>query len=400
MEILHSSRWTITARSRHPDSYERRFGTAFAHSVRRAFGVPCSSGSAALTIALQAVGIGPGDEVIVPGLTWVACASAVAHLGAVPVLADICPTSLCMAPEAVEAAITPATRAVLAVHMYASRVDVGRLQNICDERGLLLIEDASQAHGGSLSEGVIGSFGVISIFSFQQTKLLAAGEGGIAVTDDPGLFDKLQKFRADGRIYSDAPLDGGFYDLSDIGGVMGRNLCMSEFHAAILLEGVQRLDSENRHRATMAGELSSRLDAIGGMAIVRDDLAEPDGGTFYKIPLSMDDEALLRLGPVLVSRALSAELNLPIAPLDLPLDRNPLYQPLTSPLIARTPGLADHVDPQRFQLPNAVAAWGRCIALPHECLLGGLPEVDAIAAGIEKLRAQASRLAVLDRESK
>jgi L-glutamine:scyllo-inosose aminotransferase/L-glutamine:2-deoxy-scyllo-inosose/3-amino-2,3-dideoxy-scyllo-inosose aminotransferase len=361
--------------------------------------VPCSSGSAALTIALQAAGIGPGDEVIVPGLTWVACASAVAHLGAVPVLADIGPTSLCMAPEAVEAAVTPATRAVLAVHMYASRADVGRLQNICDERGLLLIEDASQAHGGWLSEGVVGSFGIISIFSFHQTKLLTAGEGGIAVTDDPGLFERLQKFRADGRIYGDAPLDGGFYSLSDVGGAMGRNLCMSEFHAAILLEGLQRLDGENRHRATMAGELSSRLEATGGMAIIRDDLAEPDGGTFYKIPLRMDDEALLRLGPVLVSRALSAELNLPVATLDVPLDRNPLYQPLTSPLIARTPGLADRVDPRCFQIPNAVAAWGGCIAFPHQCLLGGLPEVDAIAAAVAKLRAQASRLAALDRES-
>jgi L-glutamine:scyllo-inosose aminotransferase/L-glutamine:2-deoxy-scyllo-inosose/3-amino-2,3-dideoxy-scyllo-inosose aminotransferase len=301
-----------------------------------------------------------------------------------------------MAPEAVEAAITPATKAVLAVHMYASRADVGRLQNICGERGLLLIEDASQAHGASLPEGVIGSFGIISIFSFQQTKLLTAGEGGIAVTDDPGLFEKLQKFRADGRIYGDEPLDGGFYDLSDVGGVLGRNLCMSEFHAAILIEGMQRLDRENGHRAAMADELSARLAAAGGVAIVRDALAKPEGGTFYKIPLRIDDEALLGLGPALVSRALSAELNLAVVNLDLPLDRNPLYQPLTSPLIVRTPGLADRVDPRSFQLPNAVAAWSRCVALPHECLLGGLREVDAIAAAVAKLRAQASRLADAD----
>jgi len=400
LEILHSSRWTITARSRFADSYERRFGTAFAHSVTRAYAVPCSSGSAALAIALQAVEIGPGDEVIVPGLTWVACASAVAHLGAVPVLVDISTTSLCMAPDAVEAAITPATKAILAVHMYASRADIGRLQGICDRHGLLLIEDASQAHGGSLLEGMIGSFGAISIFSFQQTKLLTSGEGGIAVTDDPRLFERMQKLRADGRIYNDALLDGGFHDLEDAGGVMGRNFCMSEFHAAILLEGMQRLDRENAHRASMAGELSSRLDAIGGMAIIRDDLAKPDGGTFYKIPLRLEDEALLRLGPVMVSRALSAELNLPVAPLDWPLDRNPLYQPLATPLIVRTPGLAERVDPQRFHLSNAVEAWGRCIALPHECLLGGMPEVDAIGAGVAKLRAQAERLAEFAREQR
>jgi len=398
LEVLHSSRWTITACTRFEDSYERRFGAAFSESVARQFGVPCSSGSTALTIALQAIGIGPGDEVIVPGLTWVACASTIAHLGAVPVLVDIGATSLCMAPEAVEAAITPATKALLAVHMYASRADIGRLQRICERHDILLIEDASQAHGGSLLEGRVGSFGAISIFSFQQTKLLTSGEGGIAVTDDLTLFERMQKFRADGRVYGSAPGEGGFHDLEDLGGVMGRNGCMSEFHAAILLEGLQRLDRENAHRSAMADELSHRLDAVGGMTIVRDALPKHDGGTFYKIPLWMEDEALLRLGPAMVSRALTAELNLPVAPLDWPLDRSPLYPPLTAPLILRTPGLAQRVNPQRFDLPNAVNAWGHCVALPHECLLGGLPEVDAIGAAVAKLRAQAERLAEFAQE--
>ena len=395
LDVLHSQTWTITARTRKTNSYEKRFGESFAQHVKRRFAVPCSSGTSALTIALQAMEIGPGDEVIVPGMTWVACASAVAHLGAVPVLVDIGPQSLCMAPAAVEEAISPATKAVLGVHMYSSRADLRQLTDICRRRGLTLIEDASQAHGACLADGPVGSFGAISVFSFQQTKLLTAGEGGIAVTDDQNIYERLQKFRADGRIYNEQPLEGGFYDLADIGGVLGRNLCLSEFHAAILIEGLQRLDRENLHRAAMAAELERGLVDLGGVELVRDQLSPRGGATFYKIPLRLDDEAFRAIGAERLARALSAELNLAVEPLDPPLNRHPLYQPLTAPLVTRIPGSSERVDPRRYPLPAALDAWHNCVALPHSGLLGGLPEVEAVVTALNKIRRHAKVLSAL-----
>lgn len=393
LDVLHSQRWTITARTQRAHSYERQFGEAFAQFVGRRFGVPCSSGTAALTVALQALEIGPGDEVIVPGMTWVACASSVAHLGAVPILVDIDPVSLCMDPDAVLTAIGPATRALMAVHMYSSRADIARLQAICEQHNLPMIEDASQAHGASLDGRWAGSFGRVSVFSFQQTKLLTSGEGGIALTDDPELYIRLQKARADGRVYEDGEAGAGFHDLADAGGLLGRNLCLSEFQAAILLEGLQRLPRENQHRAAMARKLADGLAALGGFEMVRDRLPPADGATFYKVVLRFNGAKELALGPELLARALTAELNLPVEPLDRPLDRHPLYQPLTTPLVERL--CAGGCDPQRFKLPHAVEAWGRCVALPHACLLGGERDIDAILVGLAKIRRHAEPLAEL-----
>jgi len=392
LDVLHSQKWTVTARTRTASSYERQFAEAFAESVGRRHGVPTSSGSAALTIALQALDIGPGDEVIVPGMTWVACASAVAHLGAVPVLVDINPQSLCMDPIQVEAAIGPRTKVLLAVHMYSSRANMRQLLAICAKHNILLVEDGSQAHGAYLDEGKVGSFGIVSVFSFQQTKLLTAGEGGIAVTDAPDIYDRLQKLRADGRLYQDEPDRTGFYDLADVGGMLGRNLCLSEFHAAILLEGLRRLSRENAHRAWMADELATRLAQWGGVELVSAPLSPKKGATFYKIPLRLQDEALLTIGPRKLAEALSAELQLPVEPLDRPLSDHPLYRPLASPLVARVPGLGEQVDPTRFALPAAWEAWDQCVGLPHPCLLGGLPEVEAIVDALKKIRKHANAL--------
>ncbi len=387
LDVLHSRRWSISALSPRTRSYEQQFGETFAAFVGRRFGVPCSSGTAALTIALQALGIGPGDQVVVPGMTWVACASAVANLGALPILVDIDPKTLCMSPEAIESAITPATRAVLAVHMYASRANLRPIEAICNQSGIEMIEDASQAHGATLGAQRIGTFGRMSVFSFQQTKLLTSGEGGIAVTDDPLIYERLQQSRADGRVYgSDSPENSGYHHLFDKGGIMGRNMCLSEFQAAILLEGLQRLPRENEHRRSMAALLEARLSRLKGVRLVRDDLAPAEGAVFYRIPLQFRDTRLLAIGPELMAAALTAELQLPVEPLDRPLNDNPLYQPLNSPLVARLPHLAEYCDPRKFPLPRARDAWRTCVGLPHYCLMGGEPEIDAIVAAVEKIQ--------------
>ncbi len=392
LDVLHSGRWTVSAQSQRAECYERSFGETFKNFVGRRFGVPCASGTAALSIALQALDIGPGDEVVVPGMTWVACASAVVYLGALPVLVDIDAQSLCLSPEAVEQAIGPATKAILAVHMYSSRANLDRLQAICDRHGVALIEDASQAHGGRLESRRIGTFGLVSVFSFQQTKLLTCGEGGVVLTDDPTLYDRLQQLRADGRIYADQVVAQHFHGLLEKGDFMGRNLCLSDFQAAILLEGLERLDRENEHRRSMAAILDDQLQRLGGITLVRDHLEPANGRTFYKIPLIFHDKEMLKLGPERIARAMTAELHLPVSPLDRPLNVHPLYRPGSIPLVARIPDLARNCDPMRFSLPIATDAWHRCVALPHPCLLGGEPEIKSIVLSLRKIIRHASTL--------
>lgn len=379
-------------------SQERLFAESFAGFVGRRYGVSCSSGTAALTIALQALGIGPGDEVVVPGLTWVACASAVVNLGGIPVLVDVDPDSLCASIAAIEAGLGARTRAVLGVHMYASRADLPALETLCASHNLSLIEDASQAHGATIGNRRAGTFGSISIFSFQQSKLLTAGEGGIAVTDDDRLFQRMQQLRADGRAYAGpAPMAPAFSELVACGEILGRNLCLSEFQAVLLQEGLGRLDVENAHRLRMATVLEEAVGGLGWVSVVRDRLDPRDGATFYKIPLRIEEERLLRIGPELLARALTAELRLPVEPLDWPLNRSPLYRPETSPLVARNADAVELFRPGRFSLPQAEAVWRSSVALPHPCLMGGEIDVQTIATALRKIHRNADALEDLSR---
>lgn len=400
LNVLHSTKWTISGRSRVMPSQERVFAEQFADYVGRGHGVSCASGTAALTIALQALDVGFGDEVIVPALTWVACASSVANLGAIPVVVDVDPASLCASPDAVRSAITPRTRAVLGVHMYASRVDAYALETLCAEHGLPLIEDASQAHGARLGTRRIGAFGTVAVFSFQQSKLLTSGEGGIAVTDDPAIFRRMQQLRADGRIYAESDGDPWrFTELTVGGDVMGRNLCMSEFQSVLLREGLERLDVENEHRWAMAGFLGEMLDELGWVSLVRDQLEPRDGATFYKCPLRFSDSRLVALGPELLARALTAELNLPVEPLDRPLPRVPLYRVDRSSILGRVPELAERAAPDRFVTPVAEAAWRSAVALPHHSLLASTVDMEAIVNALIKIQTNADALEAHARHS-
>jgi len=391
LNTLHSDTWTLSGRGRREPVHERVFADAFAARVGRRYGIACASGTAALTIALQALDIGPGDEVIVPGLTWVACASAVLHIGARPVLADIDPQTLVMTVETVRPLMGPRTAAVLGVPMYASRADMPGLARLCEGAGIALIEDGSQAHGAQLDGRPIGGFGRLSVFSFQQSKLLTGGEGGIVVTDDATLAERLEHLRADGRAYSGQP---GFWRLKPGSGITGRNLVMSEFSAVLLREGLGRLDVENAHRRRMAARLGEALSALGWCGLTVDALPDESGRTFYKIPIRLDHEGLLAAGPERVAAALSADLNLPVEPLDRPLDATPLYRPESVPLargLARLDSAAG-ADSRPPPLPQAHAAWARHVALPHQSLLGGEPEVDSIVHALRRLGAHAAAL--------
>lgn len=204
-----------------------RFGCKHAHLT--------SSGTAALTTAMSALGIGVGDEVIMPSFTFVASFEAVLSVGAIPVLVDIDDT-LTLDPAAVEAAITPKTKCVMPVHMCGSMADLGALMNICNKHNLILLEDACQSIGGTYEGKHLGTIGHAGTFSFDFVKMITCGEGGVVMTNDIDVHTKCDGYTDHGHDH--LGVDRG----ADLHPFIGYNFRISELHAAVGLAQIRKLD--------------------------------------------------------------------------------------------------------------------------------------------------------------
>jgi dTDP-3-amino-3,4,6-trideoxy-alpha-D-glucose transaminase len=224
------------------------FESAFAEWCGAEQAVGVSSGTAALELALRGFGIGRGDEVIVPTNSFIATAEAVSAVGATPLLVDVDEETALITAEIVEQALTPRTRCVIPVHLYGRTVEMDPLLSLCRERGVLVIEDACQAHG-SLSRGrSAGSMGDAGCFSFYPTKNLGAwGDGGAVITSDPKLADRIRKLRSHGELtrhYHEMP---------------ARTDRLDAMQAAILRVKLDRLDEANRARRAAGTALREAL---------------------------------------------------------------------------------------------------------------------------------------------
>ncbi|MBS9463024.1 DegT/DnrJ/EryC1/StrS family aminotransferase [Flagellimonas sp. 389] len=209
--------------------------TALAHRMQTSYAHLCSSGTAALTVALVSGGVGAGDEVIMPTFTFVASFESILAIGAVPILVDVDDT-LTLSPEAVEQAITPNTKVVMPVHMCGSMADLGALKSICERHGLLLLEDACQAIGGSYYGKPLGSIGDLGCFSFDYVKTITCGEGGAVITNNERFYENAHKYS-----------DHGHDHLGNDRGAeehpfLGYNFRISELNAAVGLAQISRLD--------------------------------------------------------------------------------------------------------------------------------------------------------------
>ena len=199
-------------------AFEEEFCAALVPGTRA---VAVNSGTSALHLGLLAAGIGPGDEVIVPSFTFAATANSVAITGATPVFADIDPLTFTLSPAAVEAAITPRTRAIMPVHPYGHPAPMDALQEIADAHGLMVFEDAAQAHGASLHGRAVGSFGAFAAFSFYPTKNMTSGEGGMVTSSDPEIIRGVKLARNQGM------------ETRYANEIVGLNNRMTDLHAAI-----------------------------------------------------------------------------------------------------------------------------------------------------------------------
>ncbi|MFO0988034.1 MAG: DegT/DnrJ/EryC1/StrS family aminotransferase [Alphaproteobacteria bacterium] len=238
-----------------------RFERAFAPEAGCEYAVACANGTVALHLALAALGLGPGDEVIVPAFTMIATANAVRYTGAEPVLVDAEPVHGNIDPDRVEAAITPRTRAIVAVHIYGHPAAMRRLRAIADARGLALVEDAAEAHGAELDGARVGGLGRAGTFSFYANKIVTSGEGGMVTTNDAALERVLRRLR-----------DHAFHPERHFWHeYLGFNYRMTNLQAAVGLAQTERLGEIVEHRRRLRALYDERLRAIPGLDLPGED---------------------------------------------------------------------------------------------------------------------------------
>ncbi|WP_421526271.1 DegT/DnrJ/EryC1/StrS family aminotransferase [Pseudomonas yamanorum] len=381
--VLDSHRWSISGQYRGERSWEERFAEAFAIYTGAGYCVPSATGTASLSMALEACDVGAYDEVIVPGVSWVASASAVLGVNAIPVLTDVEPETGCLDPEAVERAITSRTRAITVVHLGSAVANLDRLLAIAQAHSIPLIEDCAQAHGARYAGCHVGCFGAAGTFSMQHSKLLTSGEGGAVITNNEALARRVAHLRADGRTLSEQPPEIDEMALIETSEIMGSNHCLSEFHAAILMAQLEVLEEQLAHRRRNAAVLDSFLIALGFLPQATAALTTERAHYTYVVRLPQT--IVETQGAERFAAALSAEIRLPCKTMYSALNNSCLYNPSSRSRFELSKAFTHAVDPSRYQLPVAQAFSRSCIALPHRMLLADVSVMEHVAAAFEKV---------------
>ena len=376
MQVLESRVWWRTPGTRTLE-FERKFASY--HQAKH--GIAVTNGTAALEVVLAALGVGPSDEVIVPDFTFIATASAVLAAGALPVLVDVTPDTYCLDPTLVEERITDRTKTIIAVHMGGHPADMDRLPEITRRHGIRLVEDSAHAHGSEWKGRKIGAIGDIGTFSFQASKLITAGEGGIIITNDDGLERRARSVHDCGRMPGE-----WFYSHF----IYGSNYRLSEWQGAILTQQLSRLDKQATIRAKNAAYLDGVLPEIEGISPQKHDprctrnghyayIFHYESSTFADLPIKRFIEALEAEGiPTQASYP-------PIHELDLfksgeYLNRLPQEQRDAGKRILKG------------DFPNTRRAAWETVWLPHPVLLGTRDDTARVPEAIRKIQKHAKEL--------
>ena len=344
--------------------YVQRFEATFAeyHGVRHAMAVPHCT--AALHLALAALGIGPGDEVIVPESTWIASAAPISYVGATTVFADVDARSWCMAPESVERCITPRTKALIPVDLYGQAADMPALRAIAQKHGLFVIEDAAQALGARIDGRLAGTFGDIGAFSFHGTKTMTTGgEGGMLVTDRTDLLERAAVLRDHGR----TPANFKYFFNTEI----GFKYRMSNLQAAFGLAQIERIDELVERKRQIFRWYQERLAGLPGVEINQE---QP--GTFHTFWMVT----------AVVDKAYNLEPRALMAAFDQhEIDTRPFFHPLSG-----LPAYASTEQATQARQRNTVAydLAARAINLPSAMKLGEA-EVDRVCSAFKTILGRA-----------
>ncbi|MEZ4865293.1 MAG: DegT/DnrJ/EryC1/StrS family aminotransferase [Caldilineaceae bacterium] len=326
------------------------FERLFADFCGVGHGVSTSNGTTALHLALYALGIGPGDEVIVPALTFIASANTVHYTGATPIFADVDPVTWTVDPAAVERVLSPRAKAIMPVHLYGHPAPMAALRELAGSHNLLLIEDAAEAHGAKVAEQRVGALGRAAAFSFYANKIITTGEGGMVTTDDADLAARCRMLRDHGM----PPARRYWHD------EVGFNYRMTNLQAAVGVAQMARIEEFIARKREIAQQYSAALADLPGVTLP---VERPDyTNVYWMYSILVDTPYPLTRDELMVALH---EQNIDSRPFFYPLDTLPPYRTATPCPIAL------HLSRHGLNLPSAPALTAE--------------QVDRICAVIRKL---------------
>ena len=372
-EVVRSGMWSWMGK------HERAFCQEFADFIGAKYAMGASNGTVTIQTALQAVGVRPGDEVIVPGLTWVATMQAAIDVGANVVLVDIDPETWCIDPAAAEAAITERTRAIIPVHIYGCMADMDAVMDVAGRHGLKVVEDTAHQHGSRWRDRGAGSIGDAGSFSFQQSKVLTSGEGGAITCNDEEVYRTAFAIKHVG--WAPPTETEGLTPA----GVYGHNYRLTEMQAVLLRGGLSRIVEQMRIREENAARLSEGLERIGGplRAARRDERITRQA--YYALTMHFDPEQAEGLTRAQYAAALAAE-GMGVGNPYEPLHRHPLlglYHE-TSPIPYRDASLVQ--DYANLHLPNVERICDETgVVMMHRVLLAEPELMDQLVEAVDKV---------------
>lgn len=377
IEAVNSGVWGF--RGSKQEELERKF----AEFCKTDYCVSASNGTVTLRLALEALGVGPGDEVIVPGFTWQATAAVVLDVNACPILVDVDPETYTLDPRAVEAAITERTKCIIPVHLYGRMADMDALLAICEKHGLFMIEDCAHQHGSEWDGKAAGTLGDIGSFSLQSTKIFNTGEGGLLTTKDKRLYDLLYSLKSCGRPLPDA-----------LGAMQSGNYRLSELQAALGITQLMKLEQQNALRDINAQYIEKQLEGIEG---IKPMYRHPKitKQAYYNFTLRYDQEAWEGVPKKKFVEALISEVQNSKIPWIVyePLNNCELYQPHSKKTHRISEEYWQKIDPKRFHLPVTEKAYhSEAINFMHNMLLTDEQGCDIFVNSIKKLRENVGEL--------
>jgi perosamine synthetase len=353
-----------------------RFGCRYAVSM--------NSATSGLHAALAAADVGPGDEVIVSPYSMAASATAVVMCGGTPVFVDVEADTYCLDVKLVKAAITPRTKAIMAVNIFGQPADLGALRALADRHGLILVEDNSQAPAARFGELWAGTVGDMGVFSLNRHKTMQCGEGGVVICNDERLAHRLRMVRNHGEAVLPEWTAEDRFDGDE--SVIGYNYRLTELQSAIALPQLERLDALNRVRIDLADYLAERLNDFDFLqpAVIRSDCTH----VYYLYPIRLD-AALLGMTRDLFLRAMRAE-GMPVANYVRPLYRLPLYRKRCGDLAC--------FRPENF--PVTERLWQEQMVVTSICRPPlDRAQIDLFVAAIERVSAAAPLIAAKELDS-
>ena len=389
-KVLGSHRWFAGLQGDDPEALGTLFAKRFAELHEARFALPVANGSVAIEIALRAIGIRPGDEVIVPAYTFISTATSVIMVGAIPVFADMDSQTYCLDPKDVAQRISPHTRAIIPVHLGGQVADMPALVTLAKQHGVHLVEDCAQAIDASLDGRKVGSWGALATFSFQSNKTITAGEGGLVMTHDPGLAESVIALRAFGRFQNKLGVRSSDLTCERV----SSNYRLSEFQAAVLLAQLERFPKQDTRRQGNAARLTEEIHQISGLKHIRANSSSMKHGYYYYL-LRYEPDLFGALDPDRLCEVLNAE-GIPFVPGDLkPLYRHPVFE---------VENLVDHLSPMALEryrqavdllepgCPATEEACGRTLILRHQVLLGEERDMDDIIEALWKVSKNIDKL--------